>query len=205
MLGSLQGAYAQNVRWETGRLELAESYVPRLLRAAIERRSVVMFDAALESIVPPFSVTFAAGVAALLAAAPLGQSRGDRSGGLLAVLGQVLYTLVGLWLVAAPRPRSSSRCSTPRSTSSGSSSCGRPWSSASAIARASGCARRAPSSGPPQGRRVSRRSSASAPAPTRPTATPCAARGSRRPPERGAAGAAGARRAPMIRPNSPPS
>jgi 1,2-diacylglycerol 3-beta-glucosyltransferase len=101
MPGSLQGAYAQNVRWETGRLELAESYVPRLLRAAIARRSMIMFDAAMESIVPPFSVTFAAAVAALLAALLWGTPLVI---GLAAftVFGQVLYTLVGLWLAAAP-------------------------------------------------------------------------------------------------------
>jgi len=101
MPGSLQAAHAQNVRWESGQLELLSNYVPQLLRAALAQRRFVLFDAAMEHIIPPFSVSFAAAVVVVLAAA-LGDWPVALGLGLFALLGQVVYTLVGLWLVRAP-------------------------------------------------------------------------------------------------------
>lgn len=101
MPGSLKGAYAQNVRWETGRLELVENYVPRLLRSAFARRRFVLFDAAMENIIPPFSVCFAGAVAVLVGALVWGNPLALGLA-LFLVFGQVLYTLVGLWMVGAP-------------------------------------------------------------------------------------------------------
>ncbi len=101
MPGTLQAAHAQNQRWESGRLDLLRHYVPHLLRVALARRSFILFDAAMEHILPPFSITFAAAglavIAGLLAGNPwvLGLAA-------FALLGQVIYTLVGLWLVGAP-------------------------------------------------------------------------------------------------------
>ncbi len=101
MPGSLKAAHAQNARWESGRLELLTNYVPRLLRAALAQRRFVLFDAAMEHIIPPFSVSFAAAVlvtaASLIWGNPLALGMG-----LFALVGQVAYTLVGLWLVRAP-------------------------------------------------------------------------------------------------------
>ena len=101
MPGTLRAAHAQNVRWETGRLELVQNYVPALLRSALARRSFILFDAAMENIVPPFSATFAAAVlavgAGLLWAHPVAIGLG-----LFALAGQMVYTLAGLWLVGAP-------------------------------------------------------------------------------------------------------
>ena len=75
--------------------------VPRLLREAVRRRSFVLFDAAIEQLIPPTSVlagaSILAGVAALLLRA---RGAAFLAGGLVA--GQVVYTLVGLLLVRAP-------------------------------------------------------------------------------------------------------
>jgi cellulose synthase/poly-beta-1,6-N-acetylglucosamine synthase-like glycosyltransferase len=101
MPGSLKAAHAQNARWESGRLDLLGDYVPRLLRAALARRRFVLFDAAMEHIIPPFSVSFAASVLLTVAAAIWGQPLAI---GLAAftLVGQIVYTVVGLMLVGAP-------------------------------------------------------------------------------------------------------
>ncbi|HMA36749.1 MAG TPA: glycosyltransferase family 2 protein [Chloroflexia bacterium] len=101
MPGSLQAAHAQNMRWESGRLDLLTDYVPRLVRAAVARRRFVLFDAAMENIIPPFSVTFAAAVGALGAALIWGHPLAIGLG-FFALLGQVVYTFAGLLLVGAP-------------------------------------------------------------------------------------------------------
>jgi cellulose synthase/poly-beta-1,6-N-acetylglucosamine synthase-like glycosyltransferase len=101
MPGSLKAAHAQNIRWETGRLELVENYVPRLLRESLKRRWFPLFDAAMEQIIPPFSATFAAAVLVLVAAVFWGSPLAVGLA-LFALLGQVVYTLTGLWLAQAP-------------------------------------------------------------------------------------------------------
>ena len=101
MPASMRAAHAQNVRWETGRLQLLQRYVPRLLGAALRRRSFLLFDAAMEHLIPPFSVLAAAGLGCLGAALLWGQPVAVALGVFL-VVGQVIYTLAGLLLVHAP-------------------------------------------------------------------------------------------------------
>ncbi len=102
MPGSLAAAQSQNARWERGRLEAVRAHVPRLLAAAARRRSFLLFDAAMEQIIPPFAILAAASLACLAAAAALGSPVGVGLG--LAILaGQAAYTLAGLALARAPR------------------------------------------------------------------------------------------------------
>jgi cellulose synthase/poly-beta-1,6-N-acetylglucosamine synthase-like glycosyltransferase len=101
MPSSMKAAYAQNVRWETGRLFLLRHYVARLLAAAVRRRSLVLFDAALENLVPPFSIMAAGAALCLVGALIWGHPLALALAGFV-VAGQVIYTLVGLLLVRAP-------------------------------------------------------------------------------------------------------
>jgi cellulose synthase/poly-beta-1,6-N-acetylglucosamine synthase-like glycosyltransferase len=98
---SMKAAHAQNVRWETGRLQMVRDYVPRLLSAALRRRSLILFDAALENLIPPFSIMAAGGVLCLVGALLWG-APGAIALALFILGGQAVYTLVGLVLVHAP-------------------------------------------------------------------------------------------------------
>ena len=102
MPGTLAAARSQNVRWERGRTEMVRRYVPRLLRAALARRSFLLFDAAVEQLIPPFSVVAAAALACLIAAVVLQYPLGIVIA-LLLIAGQVIYTMAGLVLARAPR------------------------------------------------------------------------------------------------------
>jgi 1,2-diacylglycerol 3-beta-glucosyltransferase len=120
MPNSLADAHTQNVRWERGRVEMARRYVPRLLREALAARkrpvrgqSFLLFDAAMEHIIPPFSILVGTNGLALLAAVllPSGKGRGSRSRlkaagvalGTAALAGQLIYLFAGLHLARAPR------------------------------------------------------------------------------------------------------
>ena len=124
---TLENSHSQNVRWEQGRLQMAALYVPRLLRASwAERkngngkRSFLLFDAAMEHLIPPFSLLV--GATALGAAfglflslvdawpirprksklaRPIGRFNLILSAAL--ILGQMVYLLAGLRLVRAPK------------------------------------------------------------------------------------------------------
>lgn len=98
---SLKAAHAQNVRWESGRLEVLQGYVPRLLRASVTHRNFRLFDAAMEHIISPFSVSAAAAGAVLIGALIWGQPVAIGLG-LFVVVGQVIYILAGLILAGAP-------------------------------------------------------------------------------------------------------
>ncbi len=126
MPDTLADSRTQHDRWERGRLQMARRYVPRLLAAAARcaagrrfRTAWVLVDAALEHLIPPFSVlvafslalfggsALAAGLQALAGGIP-----GDLGGffpaltlGLGAALlaAQALYVLAALYLVRAPR------------------------------------------------------------------------------------------------------
>jgi cellulose synthase/poly-beta-1,6-N-acetylglucosamine synthase-like glycosyltransferase len=102
MPSSLKASQTQNVRWERGRQEMVRRYVPRLLRAALVRRSYLLFDAAVEQIIPPFSLVAAASLAALLGAIVLQSAAGMIVAGLL-LCGQAAYILAGLRLSGAPK------------------------------------------------------------------------------------------------------
>jgi cellulose synthase/poly-beta-1,6-N-acetylglucosamine synthase-like glycosyltransferase len=127
MPGTLADSQSQNVRWERGRMEMVRQYVPKLLAAAWGalrtkhgKRAYVLFDAAMEQIIPPFSILAGASVLSLLLALILGAASALVAGrlawqlngwltwltvglGLGLLLGQAIYTLTGLWLAAAPR------------------------------------------------------------------------------------------------------
>src|SRR5215213_2501406 len=102
MPSSLKASRTQNVRWERGRQEMLRQYVPRLLRASLARWSFLLFDAAVEQIIPPFSLVAAANVLSLIVAVAL-QSMPAVLLGVFLLLGQATYILVGLWLSGAPK------------------------------------------------------------------------------------------------------
>src|SRR5215213_8154397 len=94
MPSSLKAARTQNVRWERGRQEMLRQYVPRLLRAALVQRSFLLLDAAIEQIIPPFSLVAAASLLLLIGALILQSIPAVLLGsGLL--LGQAVYILAG--------------------------------------------------------------------------------------------------------------
>ncbi len=102
MPDTLNSSQSQNVRWERGRVEMVQNYVPRLLREAVRRRSFLLFDAAVEQLIPPYSVVAGASVAGLAAAAAL-RSRPGMLLGMALIKGQVVYIFTGLALARAPR------------------------------------------------------------------------------------------------------
>jgi 1,2-diacylglycerol 3-beta-glucosyltransferase len=102
MPSSLKAARTQNVRWERGRQEMVRQYVPRLLRASLARHSYLLLDAAVEQIIPPFSLVAAASLLLLIGALAL-QSMPATLLGVFLVVGQAVYILAGLGLSGAPR------------------------------------------------------------------------------------------------------
>lgn len=100
MPNTLRASDSQNARWERGRIEMLRRFVPRLLREALRRRSFLLFDAAMEQIIPPFSV-LAGGSALALAAAVALRSKLGVALGVGLVGGQVVYVLTGLRLAGA--------------------------------------------------------------------------------------------------------
>ncbi|NTU78078.1 MAG: glycosyltransferase family 2 protein [Chloroflexales bacterium] len=101
MPDSLRGAQTQNERWEKGRMEMIRRFVPGLLGQAVRRRSFLLFDAAVEQLIPPFSVVTGASGAVLLAALALRSPLGIALATFI-VLGQVVYIFAGLALARAP-------------------------------------------------------------------------------------------------------
>lgn len=113
---TFEQSQSQLDRWEGGRLEMARKYVPELLRAAGRslgrldiKAAFRFFDAALEHLIPPFSVLFAAASACLIAAVLLALIAGSSSIAMVnlflalaLVIGQALYLLSGLLMVKAP-------------------------------------------------------------------------------------------------------
>ena len=67
MVAGEQASRSQRKRWEDGRKKLREEHALPLLREAIEKRSLLLFDLAADLLVPPLS-TLAVGAAAGLAA-----------------------------------------------------------------------------------------------------------------------------------------
>lgn len=104
MPDTLAGSQTQNARWEQGRLEMVRRYVPLLLRRAGQERNFVLFDAAMEQIIPPFSVLVGLSVVAAGTAVLQPKSRRKFSWvlGLFTLLGQVVYLWAGLKLAQAP-------------------------------------------------------------------------------------------------------
>lgn len=101
MPDSLRAAQSQNERWEKGRMEMIQRFVPRLLGQAVRRRSFLLFDAAVEQLIPPFSVVTGASGAVLLAALAL-RSPTSIALATAIVVAQAVYVFAGLALARAP-------------------------------------------------------------------------------------------------------
>lgn len=101
MPDSLRAAQSQNERWERGRLEMVRRYVPQLLHEGLRRRSFLLIDAAIEQLIPPFSVVTGMSVLVALIAIVLREPAALALTGFI-IGGQVVYVLSGLLLVRAP-------------------------------------------------------------------------------------------------------
>ncbi len=101
MPNTLAASQSQNARWEQGRLEVVKRFVPQLLRAAMRKRSLLLFDAAVEQLIPPFSVVVALSGLCLLSAIAL-QSLPAILLAIGIIVGQMMYVLTGLLLARAP-------------------------------------------------------------------------------------------------------
>ncbi|MEZ4681168.1 MAG: glycosyltransferase family 2 protein [Caldilineaceae bacterium] len=106
---TLRNSHTQNVRWEQGRLEMARHFIPRLFWAALRpwrhggaRQSIVLFDAMMELVVPPFAVLAALSVLYAVGALWLGPG-GARWLAVYLLLVQLCYVVSGLVLTGAPR------------------------------------------------------------------------------------------------------
>jgi 1,2-diacylglycerol 3-beta-glucosyltransferase len=99
---SLSQASTQNARWEGGRWKLVRERVPNLIWQGVRQRSLLKIDAAVEQLIPPLSVPFASGVAALSGAVLLGMPRVALLAG-ASIVALAVYVLSALRLVAAPR------------------------------------------------------------------------------------------------------
>jgi cellulose synthase/poly-beta-1,6-N-acetylglucosamine synthase-like glycosyltransferase len=94
-------AHEQQMRWESGKAELARRTVPRLLVMGIRRRDLQRLHAAWEQIVPPQSILIAAAVGS----GAVGLAARDRRTSFLAVVAvvlQALFVLAGLAAMSAP-------------------------------------------------------------------------------------------------------
>jgi 1,2-diacylglycerol 3-beta-glucosyltransferase len=121
MPDSLASSQTQTERWESGRLQMARKYFFPLLGASIRnlfhgkaRRAYILLDAALEHLIPPFSILFAiCGLFLVLDAALWLVSRIMTGGspvlyawnlilGAFLQTGQLAYLFAALWLARAP-------------------------------------------------------------------------------------------------------
>ena len=106
MPSTFAAARTQNERWELGRLQVARTYVPRLLRRSFgagRTHRLAHIDAALDLLVPPLSVlTATTGLLVVAGVAAGGARRPPRL--VTATAGSlVLHVLGGLAIVRAPR------------------------------------------------------------------------------------------------------
>jgi cellulose synthase/poly-beta-1,6-N-acetylglucosamine synthase-like glycosyltransferase len=101
MPDSLTAAQTQNERWERGRMEMVRRFVPGLLRDALRRRSFLLFDAAVEQIIPPFSVLVGLSGLTFLSALLTRRMLALKLSA-FAIVGQVVYIFTGLALARAP-------------------------------------------------------------------------------------------------------
>jgi 1,2-diacylglycerol 3-beta-glucosyltransferase len=99
---SFDDAASQQSRWESGRLALIRTWLPRLLGDAARRRDLVPAVAALDLITPPLSITVAGTLGTTIMAALLRARRPFRLS-LLALIGHAVYVFGSLTAVGAPR------------------------------------------------------------------------------------------------------
>ncbi len=116
MPDTLEDSHTQNVRWERGRMEMIRHYVPQLMQEAWSRQSFVLFDAAMEQLIPPFSILAGSSFAVLITSLLLPDSKRSENEeskgilgkpgvllGLFLIVGQVIYLFAGLILARAPK------------------------------------------------------------------------------------------------------
>jgi cellulose synthase/poly-beta-1,6-N-acetylglucosamine synthase-like glycosyltransferase len=102
MPDSLKASQTQNERWERGRMEMIRTYVPGLISDGLRRRNFLLLDAAVEQLIPPFSVVAGLSLIALLAALLLRSPRAIALA-MAIIIGQMIYIFAGLALARAPR------------------------------------------------------------------------------------------------------
>jgi 1,2-diacylglycerol 3-beta-glucosyltransferase len=118
---TLSGSQTQNVRWEQGRLQMAKTYIPQLLRqawSAVKQgeygRAYLLLDAVMEHLIPPFSILVAISGLGFLAAMVLFLFPSDATLvnslkwlnlilGVFNITSQIIYIFYGLHLVQAPK------------------------------------------------------------------------------------------------------
>jgi cellulose synthase/poly-beta-1,6-N-acetylglucosamine synthase-like glycosyltransferase len=98
---SRAGANTQETRWDTGNLQLARTWLPRMLRDS-EADSRQRLHTAIELIVPPQSALSALWATGLLTGV-IARAAGLRRLALAAAVAQATYVVAGLWLARAPR------------------------------------------------------------------------------------------------------
>jgi len=125
MPNTLSKSASQHDRWEQGRFQMARRYIPKLVREAViafrhkkYSRAFVLLDAAMEHIIPPFSVMVGLSVVFLLASLislflnPIFVGPNTHaillvifniSLGFILFLGQGIYLFSGLRMVRAPK------------------------------------------------------------------------------------------------------
>jgi cellulose synthase/poly-beta-1,6-N-acetylglucosamine synthase-like glycosyltransferase len=94
MVSSEKASRSQRERWETGRRQLVKDHGLRLLQRAIATRSPLLFDLAMDLLVPPLSTLVIATAAGAAASTALAVVTGRPN------LAQVLFGASGLFLVA---------------------------------------------------------------------------------------------------------
>jgi cellulose synthase/poly-beta-1,6-N-acetylglucosamine synthase-like glycosyltransferase len=102
MPDSLKASQTQNERWERGRMEMIRTYVPGLIGEGLRQRNFLLLDAAIEQLIPPFSVVAGLSVITLLAALLLRSPRAIALS-VAIIIGQMIYIFAGLALARAPR------------------------------------------------------------------------------------------------------
>jgi 1,2-diacylglycerol 3-beta-glucosyltransferase len=94
MVSSEKASRSQRERWERGRGQLVKEHGLRLLRRAIATRSPLLFDLAMDLLVPPLSTLVVATAAGVAASTALAVFTGRPN------LAQVLFGASGVFLVA---------------------------------------------------------------------------------------------------------
>jgi cellulose synthase/poly-beta-1,6-N-acetylglucosamine synthase-like glycosyltransferase len=91
-------AASQNLRWEAGRIAVLRREVPGMLLQGLRRRDAIIVDAAIEQIIPPLSVAFAAGALSMTAGAVAGSAPIVSLGllGTTAIAGHIVAGLIAL-------------------------------------------------------------------------------------------------------------
>jgi hypothetical protein len=111
MPASIDASRSQHERWERGRLDMARRYLPQLVKQTITDsgdRRIAAADAALDQLVPPFSLLVAATAAwsaamALRAVASPGHRARSIAPAVIVVTVQAAYVLSALKMVSAPK------------------------------------------------------------------------------------------------------